>query len=252
MRNKNQIIVTREPAALTCRDTLSLSTWRVFQLILDFIKRPSLSRRRGFVQLETGQRSVDVKTSQRWHRSFTEERCEVWTAEILTRPVVWWCHHTHTQTVRPSERLHLPLINWQKHLLFVKLQCRQIWRKKQRQNHDEDGLWQSPVVDHRGNDWHFEHQPQISSFEVICGSSCGPTVGSVSGTWCEVHSYWDKDKNVFTVAWRKTCSPVRSVRPNQHDHRSREGECRFDLHSSEPFWHFFLLNHDECLAGNRR
>lgn len=42
----------------------------------------------------------------------------------------------------------------------------------------------------------FEHQPQISSFEVVCGracswggSSCGPTVGSVSGTWCEVHSY---------------------------------------------------------------
>lgn len=32
MRNKNQIIVTREPAVLTCRDTLSLSTRRVFQL----------------------------------------------------------------------------------------------------------------------------------------------------------------------------------------------------------------------------
>lgn len=84
--------MTREPAALTCRDTLSLSTWRVFQLILDFIKRPSLSRRRGFVQLETGQRSVDVKTSQRWHRSFTEERDEA------CGPLVWWCHHTHTQT----------------------------------------------------------------------------------------------------------------------------------------------------------
>lgn len=249
MRDKNQIIVTREPAALTCRYTLSLSTRRVFQLILDFIKRSSLSRRRGFVQLETGQRSVDVKTSQRWHRGVlwsldgwdTDEACGVMMS-------------SHTHTHRQSDHLNAFISLWSTGKNTCCLWSYSVVRSEGKNKDkimtrtDCDKVRLLIIVETID----FEHQPQISSFEVICGSSCGPTVGSVSGTWCEVHSYWDKDKNVFTVAWRKTCSPVRSVRPNQHDHRSWEEECRFDLHSSEPFWHFFLVNHDECLAGNRR
>lgn len=115
MRDKNQIIVTREPAALTCRDTLSLSTWRVFQLILDFIKRPSLSRRRGFVQLETGQRSVDVKTSQRWQRSAVKSgRLRYWRG--LWAAGVMMSSHTDTdsQTIwtpsSPSDQLAKTLV----------------------------------------------------------------------------------------------------------------------------------------------
>lgn len=103
MRNKNQIIVTREPAALTCRYTLSLSTRRVFQLILDFIKRPSLSRRRGFVQLETGQRSVDVKTSQRWQRSAVKSgRLRYWRG--------LWCDDVITH--RQSDHLNAFISLW--------------------------------------------------------------------------------------------------------------------------------------------